>query len=80
MFKLFQNENYYNNFRLGYFWRTTQQQEVDYLEEQDAVLKAFEFKWNSKKKHKIPKTFTDAYSNAETYIFTPENVEEFLMD
>jgi hypothetical protein len=43
MFKLFQNENYYNIFSLGYFWRTTKQQEVDYLEEQDNVLKAFEF-------------------------------------
>lgn len=75
--KYLQKNDFYG-FR--YFWRTTQQQEVDYLEEQDNVLKAFEFKWNSTKKHKIPKTFTDAYSNAETYIITPENVEEFLID
>jgi uncharacterized protein len=26
-----------------WFWRTTQQQEIDYLENQDGLLKAFEF-------------------------------------
>jgi predicted AAA+ superfamily ATPase len=75
--KYLQKNDFYG-FR--HFWRTTQQQEIDYLEEQDGILKAFEFKWNAIKKHKIPKTFTDAYPTTETYIITPENMDEFLMD
>ena len=30
----------------SWFWRTTQQQEIDYIEEWENKLCAFEFKWN----------------------------------
>ena len=40
-----------------YFWRTVQKQEIDYIEERDGTLTAFEFKWNSKGKNRIPTTF-----------------------
>ena len=42
-------------------WRTTQQQEIDCLEEHQGKLFAYEFKWNPSKKKRIPKTFTRAY-------------------
>jgi len=29
-----------------FFWRTRSQQEIDYIEERDGILHAFEFKWN----------------------------------
>ncbi|MEL7006909.1 MAG: DUF4143 domain-containing protein, partial [Bacteroidota bacterium] len=48
----------------SFFWRTSQQQEIDYVEEIGTTLKAFEFKWNPQKKAKISKTFTEQY-NAE---------------
>ncbi|HFQ89137.1 MAG TPA: ATP-binding protein, partial [Desulfobulbus sp.] len=38
-----------------YFWRTTQQQEIDYIEESAQFLTAWEFKWNVKAKTRIPK-------------------------
>lgn len=72
--------NYNNFYGFQYFWRTTQQQEIDYIEEIDGQLKAFEFKWNTKGKHKIPKTFINAYPEAEIQIITPENFTEFIFD
>ncbi|MCK5821818.1 MAG: ATP-binding protein [Bacteroidales bacterium] len=32
-----------------YFWRTTQQQEIDYVEEVNGKFFAYEFKWNKKR-------------------------------
>lgn len=69
------NEQYYVN---RYFWRTTQQQEIDYLEEKDGKLYAFEFKWNSNAKVSFPKTFLNAYEQVETAVVTPENYLEFV--
>jgi len=63
----------------GYFWRTTQQQEIDYLEEQGGQLAAWEFKWNPKAKARFSKTFTNAYPDCPTTIVTPENFESFVM-
>ncbi len=62
----------------SYFWRTTQQQEIDYIEESPHALAAWEFKWNIKAKEKIPKTFTRAYPDARCSVVTPDNFEEFL--
>ncbi len=62
-----------------YFWRTTQQQEIDLIEESEDGLKAFEFKWGRNEKVRFPQTFTSNYSGAETFVITPENVDEFLM-
>ena len=61
-----------------YFWRTTEHQEVDYIEEEDGVLRAFEFKWSKTKKARVSKTFSRAYPNAEISIITPENYESFI--
>lgn len=61
-----------------YFWRTTQQQEIDLIEEQGDQLTAFEFKWSRKEKVRFPQTFTENYPHAETKVITPENVEDFI--
>ncbi|MEE9348876.1 MAG: ATP-binding protein [Flavobacteriaceae bacterium] len=61
-----------------YFWRTHAQQEIDYIEERDGNLFAYEFKWNTHKKVKIPNSFLKAYPNAITKIITPENYHEFI--
>ena len=62
-----------------FFWRTTEQQEVDYVEEEDGILRAFEFKWNKTSKAKISKTFCRAYPQADVSVITPENFESFIM-
>ena len=63
----------------AYFWRTTQQQEIDYIEERGQVLSAFEFKWNpAKSGASFPKTFTGAYPKAQTAVIHPANYDQFL--
>jgi len=62
-----------------YFWRTKQQQEIDYVEECGGKLYAYEVKWNPKAKALFPKTFAVAYPNAEFQVVTPENIADFLM-
>jgi len=63
-----------------FFWRTTEQQEIDYVEEEESVLHAFEFKWNRTSKAKISKTFSNAYPNAVTSVISPENFESFIIN
>jgi len=62
-----------------YFWRTTQQQEIDLIEVEGENITAIEFKWNKKAKVKISKTFTNAYPTAKLELVTPINFEEFLL-
>lgn len=70
---------YYNNINVKrYFWRTVQQQEIDYIEEQEEKLSAYEFKWNKKARAKFPKTFIRAYPDSETHLITQGNFENFL--
>lgn len=61
-----------------FFWRTTQQQEIDYIEEISGEIFCYEFKWNKKAKVKFSKTFTGNYSPKKTKLITPENYYEFL--
>ncbi len=60
------------------FWRTVNQQEIDYLEEYDSQLYAYEFKWNPQKKAKIPSAFSAAYPDALYKVISPENYQDFL--
>jgi uncharacterized protein len=69
---------YNNNLVKKYFWRTKDQQEIDYVEEKDDQFFAFEFKWNEHKKARFPKTFSNAYPNSNYAIITQGNYEEFL--
>lgn len=62
-----------------FFWRTTQQQEVDLVEESASGMKAFEFKWNPRKgKIAPPKTFRSAYPDADCRTISPQDILEFL--
>lgn len=62
-----------------YFWRTTQQQEIDYIESRNDSLHAFECKWNVRKKARLSRTFTHAYPVHTLMTVTPDNIEEFLV-
>ena len=69
---------YHQHWANTYFWRTTQQQEIDYIEEKDGTLEAYEFKWNPKRKTNFPKTFTAEYQPMVSKLITPENFEQFI--
>ena len=63
-----------------FFWRTTAQQEIDFLEIENNQITAFEFKWNPKRKVSFPKTFTTNYPDTITKIISADNYEEFLLE
>jgi len=63
-----------------FFWRTHSNQEIDYLEERDGKLFAFEFKWNMNSKAKFPKTFAATYPQSEAQLITPGNFHQFISD
>lgn len=72
--------HYQQNYCNIYFWRTKSQLEIDYIEEQNGQMTAFEMKWNPKKSNtSIPKTFLNAYDVKETVVITPENYLEYLL-
>lgn len=62
-----------------FFWRTLAQQEVDYIEDTNGQITAFECKWNPKAKGNISKAFGNAYPSAATHIIHPENAENYLL-
>lgn len=72
----------YNEMNVNkYFWRNHAQQEVDYIEEFDGNIKAYEFKWSEKKKTvRFPKAFVDAYSPKEQIVIHNENFFEYLLN
>jgi hypothetical protein len=69
----------YNNIQVNkWFWRTHTQQEIDYIEEANGNMSAFEFKWINRNKEKFPNSFLQAYPDAKTKLITKENYQEFI--
>ena len=73
------SNEYEGRYAKSYFWRTTQQQEIDYIEETDGQFTAFEMKWNPRKKTTpLPAVFLKTYPVAQEAVITPENYLEWL--
>ena len=71
--------NAYNSFYgKSYFWRTQQQQEIDYIEDIDGVLHTYEFKWNNSKHPRLTDTFAKNYPNHTFTVVSPENYQSFV--
>ena len=63
----------------SYFWRTSQQQEIDYIEECDGQFSLFEMKWNPKRANtRFPDTFLSMYDVKEKAVVTPESWLEWV--
>lgn len=62
-----------------YFWRTTQQQEIDYIEEYDGKIDLYEFKWNSTKKFNFSSSFLNNYQVNKKQLIHSQNYFEWLM-
>ena len=69
---------YKETFARMYFWRTKQQQEVDFVEEKDGEIYGYEFKWQAKNKVRLPKTFVETY-HAKTKVIDRNNFREFVI-
>lgn len=60
-----------------FFWRTHQQQEIDYIEERQGTFLGFEFKWRGRK-YRVPRKFLNAYPESSVQIITRENYRDFV--
>ncbi|WP_428223919.1 ATP-binding protein [Flavobacterium sp.] len=72
-------QQYHNMPRNNYFWRTYDQQELDWLEENAEDLAGFEFKWNESKKAKVPTAFAKAYPDATFEVVNRKNYLDFIL-
>ena len=72
----YQNNN--EKWVTNYFWRTYDQQELDWLEEKADNLAGFEFKWNENRKAKIPTAFAKAYPEASFEVINKGNYLDFI--
>ncbi|MBW6490350.1 MAG: ATP-binding protein [Lentimicrobium sp.] len=71
----YQSYNYIN--ASPYFWRTYTGAEVDYIEEHNGKVRAFEIKLKNKKTS-APKTWTENYGE-DYFTINPDNFHEFLI-
>ncbi|MBQ8759854.1 MAG: ATP-binding protein [Bacteroidales bacterium] len=62
----------------SYFWRTQQQQEIDYIEDIDGILNTYEFKWSNTKHPKLTDTFTKNYPKYTYNVINPNNYQLFI--
>jgi uncharacterized protein len=62
----------------NYFWRTYDQQEIDWIEEREGNLFAYEIKW-SKIRVNPPKAWTEAYPGSVFHSVTKENYRDWII-
>lgn len=63
----------------NYFWRTYDQQEIDWVEDRGGKLYAFEIKWKTSSRTKVPSAWQQAYPAAKFQTITPENYLDWVM-
>ncbi len=64
----------------SYFWRTTQGQEIDLVEESRGRFSAYEIKYNPKRTWRISDSFTKAYQIDKIQIVNAKTFVDFLLD
>lgn len=62
----------------NFFWRTYQQQEIDWIEERGDQIYAFEIKW-SKSRQKIPSAWASAYPDSKFQQINRDNYLDFII-
>jgi predicted AAA+ superfamily ATPase len=65
--------------RQSYFWRTYSQQEIDFVEEGDGELNAYEVKWSSNARVSAPQDWTATYPEATFNVINRDNYLEFVV-
>jgi uncharacterized protein len=61
----------------NFFWRTYDQQAIEWIEESEGRLSGFEFKWSGSK-IKPPPAWTKSYPEANYSLITPKNYFDWL--
>ena len=61
-----------------FYWRNTQQAEIDFIEINEGEISAYEIKYNPSKKVHFTKSFTEKYFPKNTFVVNSENFWEYL--
>ena len=72
-------KEYLMDYARSWFWRNTNKQEIDYIEEKDDKIHAYELKWNPKRKASAPLSFRNAYPDADFTVINRDNIEDPLL-
>lgn len=70
--------HYHKIYSNRFFWRTHDRAEIDYIEEREGKLFAYEFKWKPGKA-RFPMSFKEAYPEHELFEVSVENYTDFLL-
>lgn len=73
----FKKQAYRKIYANNYFWRSKNQQEIDWVEERGGELHGYEFKWGDKTA-KEPKQWKQENPKANFTIITPKNYLDFI--
>lgn len=77
MSERYKSLSYAQSFARMYFWRTTTGKEIDYIEVTGEEVKAFEFKWNEKRRQRKHLEFESTYQT-KVAVINRQNFREFL--
>lgn len=70
--------NYEGFYGKTYYWRNTQQAEIDFLEINENQISAFEIKYNPNKQVRFTKSFTEKYHPKNTFVVNKDNFWDYL--
>jgi hypothetical protein len=70
--------DYQDYYVSDYFWRTTTRQEIDRIEERNAKIEAFEYKWGNKVL-KAPSQFVKNYPDAKFTVIGQDNYLDYIL-
>lgn len=73
------HNEYKRVFTTSYFWRTFDKKEIDLVEELNGQLNAYEIKYGSNKKYKVPNDFINNYLDSTFKVVDRENYLEFVL-
>jgi len=72
-------QSYHKILANNYFWRTWDQQEIDWVEDRGGTLYGYEFKW-SNTKTTAPKDWLAAYEHTQFMVVNKDNYTSFVID
>jgi hypothetical protein len=79
IYERLKKQEYAMDYGSHFFWRTHSRQEIDWIEEKDGELKAYEFKWALQGKAKIPQAWQKGYPDSSFEVVDRSNYMDFIV-
>jgi len=79
IYERLKKQSYAMDYGSHYFWRTHSRQEIDWIEEKDGALQAYEFKWAMQGKAKVPQAWIKGYPDASFEVVDRTNYMDFIL-